>query len=395
MPIAGTVAILGTGVTPFGELFDRTYSDLVLEAAFDALRDAEVEAKDISGGWLGTYMPYSWGYEGNSGSSLGDPLGLLPVPVSRVENYCASGMDAVRHAAMAVAAGECEYALAVGAEKMREVAGRESLIAVHAERGHPLVCKGRTPPGMFALLAQRYLARYGAPREALAEVAVKNHYHGSLNPKAHFRKSVTVEQVLRAPVVAEPLGLLDCCPTTDGAAAVVVTSVENARKRRAPYVVIRGIGLAHAGGYFSMQFDPQFDFLSFEATREAARQAYKQAGVKKPGREIQVVECHDCFTITEILNYEDLGLAERGEGWRLVREGRTKLGGPVPVNTSGGLKSCGHPIGATGVRMICEIADQLRGRAKERQVPGARLGLAHTLGGPGVVAAVTVLESGQ
>jgi acetyl-CoA C-acetyltransferase len=389
--LASHVAIIGTGTIKFGENFHQSYTDMVYEAATLAMADAGVEADEIQAGWLGTYEPFLYGYEGNAGTFVGDTLNLPPIPITRVAAYCASGMEAVRNAALAVASGEYDVVLAVGAEKMRDVPSRGSLVAQAVERGHPVLCKGRTAPGMFALLATRYFKEYRIDEAALAHVAVKNHYHGSLNPKAHFQKPITPEQHRKAPKVAEPLGLFDCCPTTDGAAACVLTRADLARQRRVPHVLIRGIAFSVAAGYWNTQFDPTWSFTSFKSTKEAARAAYRMAGIAEPAKEIDVAECHDCFTITEIINYEDLGFAKPGEGHALAAAGVTKLGGDLPVNTSGGLKSCGHPVGASGVRMINNIVDQLLGRAGRMQVPGARTGLAHTLGGPGAVACVAVL----
>jgi acetyl-CoA C-acetyltransferase len=332
-----------------------------------------------------------YGFEGNSGTFVSDPLNLFPIPVTRVAAYCATGIEAVRNAALAVASGEYDVVLAVGAEKMREVPSRGSLVAQAVNRGHPVLAKGRTAPGMFALLATRYFKEYGADASALGAVAVKNHFHGSLNPKAHFQKEITPEMHQKAPRVAEPLGLFDCCPTTDGAAAVVLTRADLARRFTERYSIIRGIAYAVTAGYWNTQFDPSWSFTSFRATREAARAAYRMAGITNPRKEIKVAECHDCFTITEIVNYEDLGLAEPGAGWRMATGGVTRLGGDLPVNTSGGLKSCGHPIGSSGIRMIANVHDQLLGRAGRMQVKGADLGLAHNLGGPGAVSAVAVL----
>lgn len=391
MGLANRVAIIGTGTIKFGENFHQSYTDMVYEAATAALADAGVEPGEIQAGWLGTYEPFLYGYEGNAGTFVADPLNLPPIPVTRVAAYCASGMEAVRNAALAVASGEYDLVLAVGAEKMREVPSRGSLVAQAVERGHPLLCKGRTAPGMFALLATRYFKEYGVDESVLGHVAVKNHYHGSLNPRAHFQKPITLEQHAKAPRVAEPLGLFDCCPTTDGAAACVLARAEVAARRGRPYVLIRGIAYSVAAGYWNTQFDPRWTFTSFRATREAAQAAYRMAGIADPAREIDVAECHDCFTITEIINYEDLGFAPPGEGHKLATAGVTRLGGDLPVNTSGGLKSCGHPVGASGVRMINQIVDQLLGRAGRMQVPRARTGLAHTLGGPGAVACVAVL----
>jgi acetyl-CoA C-acetyltransferase len=393
MGLANQVAIIGTGTIKFGENFHQSYSDMVYEAATAAMADAGVEPAEIQAGWLGTYEPFLYGYEGNAGTFVGDTLNLPPIPITRVAAYCASGMEAVRNAALAIASGEYDVVLAVGAEKMRDVPSRGSLVAQAVERGHPVLCKGRTAPGMFALLATRYFKEYGVDEGALAHVAVKNHYHGSLNPRAHFQKAITPDQHARAPKVAEPLGLFDCCPTTDGAAACILTRADLAAGRGRPHVLIRGIAFSVAAGYWNTQFDPTWGFTSFKATKEAARAAYRMAGIGDPAREIDVAECHDCFTITEIVNTEDLGLCGRGEGAALLESGATTAGGDIPVNLSGGLQACGHPVGATGARMIAEIVDQVTGRAGERQVAGARTGLAHTLGGPGVISAVAVLSA--
>ncbi len=392
MGLGGTVAIIGTGTIKFGENFHQSLTDMVYEAVTLALEDAKVDRTQLQAAWFGCYEPMLYGFEGNSGCFVADPLNLFPIPVTRVAAYCATGIEAVRNAALAVASGEYDLVLAVGAEKMREVPSRGSLVAQAVTRGHPVLSKGRTAPGMFALVATRYMREYGAGEDALAAVALKNHFHGSLNPKAHFQKEITLEQYQRAPKVAEPLGLFDCCPTTDGAAACILTRAELAPKFTDRYVILRGIAYAVTAGYWNTQFDQSWSFTSFRSTREAAQAAYKMAGVSNPAREIDVAEVHDCFTITEIVNYEDLGFAKPGEGWKFAPGGVTKLGGDLPVNTSGGLKSCGHPIGASGVRMINNIVDQLLGRAGKMQVKNPKMGLAHNLGGPGAVAAVAVLS---
>jgi acetyl-CoA C-acetyltransferase len=391
VPIAGSVAIVGTATTRFGVLHDRGYLHLLAEAALGAIADAGVEPGHIESAWLGTAEPTLAGLVGDSGTAVAEAIGFGPRPVTRVSNFCCTGMEAVRAAALDVASGEHGLVLAVGAEKMRDVTSRGSLLAKTANQTHPTLAKGRTAPGQFALLATRYMHAYEAGLESLARVAVKNHEHATRNPKAHFRDAVTLEQVLRAPRVAEPLGVLDCTPTTDGASAVVLAPVAWAERHAARYAVVRGVGLAVTDGYFTTFYHEDEDFLGFRSTRAAAEAAYRQAGITDPRRELDVIECHDCFTITEIVNTEDLGLCGRGEGVALLESGATSAGGDIPVNLSGGLQACGHPVGATGVRMIAEIVDQVTGRAGERQVPGARTGLAHTLGGPGVVSAVAVV----
>ena len=393
MPIANEVAIVGTGVTPFGVLHDYGYLDLIAQASHDAVTDAGVELEQVEAAWLGTAEPLLAGLVGDSGAAICEALRFRDRPVSRVSNFCTSGMEAVRHAALAVAAGEHEITLAVGAEKMRDVTPRESLIAKTTNQTHPTLSKGRTAPGQFALLANRYLHTYGYDVETLAMVSVKNHEHATRNPKAHYREPVTLEQVLDAPRIAEPLGVLDCTPTTDGAAAVIVASRAWAERHARRYALIRGIGLSGIDGYFAMHSREHNDFLGFASTRSAATMAYHQAGITDPRAELDVVECHDCFTITEILNTEDLGIAAPGEGAKLLHEGVTAWGGDTPVNVSGGLQSCGHPVGATGVRMVAEVVDQVTGHAGDRQIDGARTGLAHTLGGPGAVACVAIVGS--
>jgi acetyl-CoA C-acetyltransferase len=245
---------------------------------------------------------------------------------------------------------------------------------------------------MFALFATRYFDRFGIGRETLAKVAMKNHRHGSLNPKAHFQREITLEQYFKAPMVADPLGLYDCCPQTDGAAAAVICRADLAPKFSKHPILVKGLGLANPVGD-ELAFDPDSDFISFRATKEAAAQAYEQAGVKDPFKEIDVAELHDCFTITELVTYEDLGFCQKGEGRTFIEEGISSLEGELPINTSGGLKSCGHPIGASGLRMIGEITNQLRGRAGKRQVKDAKRGLVHNLGGLGAVTSVIVLAT--
>ncbi len=391
MPIAGEVAIVGTATTRFGVLHDRSYLELLAEAARGAIADAGIGQEQLEAAWLGTAEPAISALIGDAGTAVTEAIGFAPRPVTRVSTFCCTGMEAVRAGAMAIAAGEHELVLAVGAEKMRDVPPRGSLVARTANLTHPTLAKGRTAPGQFALLANRYLHEYGYTVEDLAQVAVKNHEHATRNPIAHYRKPVTAEQVLNAPRVAEPLGVLDCTPTTDGAAAVVLAPVAWAERHAERYAVIEGIALSVVDGYYSGFFRDDKDYLGFGVTREAAAEAYRQAAIESPRDQLDVVECHDCFTITELVNYEDLGLCERGAGGRLLHQGATAAGGDIPVNLSGGLQSCGHPVGATGVRMIKEIADQVTARAGERQVDGARRGAAHTLGGPGVASCVAVI----
>ena len=391
MDIKDKVAIIGVGQTKFGDNFEMSYEDMAVDATFEALEDANVSLEQIQAIWLGTFMPEVDGNLGISGASITDTLGLRDIPVTRCANYCATGTDAFRNACMAVTVGQYDVALVLGVEKMRNVGPRESLVALTAGSGHPVRGKGLTAPGMFALHATRYMREYEIDRTPLAHVAVKNHKNGSLNPLAHFRKEITVEKALKAPMICEPLGLFDCCPTTDGGAAAIITRAELAKDFTDDYVLVKGLGLSVGSGD-TVFFDHKDDLLGFRSTQKAAEEAYRMAGITDPLREIDVAEVHDCFSITEILNTEDLGFAKPGEGWKFAVDGRTSLEGDIPINPSGGLKSCGHPIGASGVRMIVEVSQHLRNRAGKRQVPNnPKIGLAHNIGGAGSVASVIVL----
>lgn len=387
MAVRDEVAVIGVGCTRFGERFEDSWADLAASAVFEALGDAEMTSEEVDAAWLGSFKPWLAG-ERNAGTPLADALSLMYMPITLVSNICATGLDAFRNACFAVRAGAYDTVLAVGVEKMRDVESR-SLSRANRDEGHPFYGKGRTAPGFFAMCANRYLETYGVDREMLAKVAVKNHKNGMTNPRAHLRREVTIEQVMGAPLVAHPLGVLDCTPTSDGAAAALVTTRERAESMGKDYVLVKGMGLAV--GSERNVFDADFDYLGFQPTREAASQAYAEAGIREPRTEISMAEVHDCFTITEILNYEDLGFCGRGEGWKLVDKGTTNIDGDLPVNMDGGLKAFGHPIGASGLRMIHEIVLQLRGKAGARQVSSPRYGLAHTLGGPGALAAVVIL----
>jgi acetyl-CoA C-acetyltransferase len=377
------VAIIGVGCTKFGDQFDLSYEDMVADAANAAFADAGIEPERIDAAWLGTFSPY--GGHGKASVGLADALRLYGKPITRVENFCATGTDAFRNAAMAVASGMYDVVLVVGAEKLKNRPNR----GLSSEGEHPYQTDGLTAPGIFAMAANRYFHQFNVGREALAKVAVKNHSNGAKNPKAHFQMEVSEEQVLQAPMVSWPFGLFDCCPTTDGAAAAVICRADMARQFRDDYVVLKGVGLAVTSG--RPWFDSAFEYVGFSATQTASQAAYKMAGITDPVGEIDLAEVHDCFTWTEISNYEDLGFCRKGEGAQFVAEGRSALTGDLPVNTSGGLKSFGHPIGASGVRMIYEIVTQLRGQAGSRQIKDPELGLVHNLGGPGSVACVLVL----
>jgi acetyl-CoA C-acetyltransferase len=381
--IKDRVAIIGVGCTKFGDNFDDSYEEMAAEAAFQAFDDAKIEPERIGAAWLGTFSPGQG--HGKASVSLADAIRFYNRPITRVENYCATGTDAFRNAAMAVAAGIYDVALVLGVEKLKDRPSR----GLVSEGNHAYQHDGSTAPGIFALAATRYFEEFKIGREALAKVAIKNHHNGTLNPKAHFQMEVTEEQVLTAPMVAYPFGLFDCCPTTDGAAAAVICRADMAKEFREDYVLVKGFGLAVTTG--RPWFQPGYEYTGFEATRTAAQEAYRMAGIKDPLKEIDLAEVHDCFTWTEISNYEDLGFCKKGDGAHFIGEGRSSLEGDLPVNPSGGLKSSGHPIGASGVRMIYEITTQLRQQAGSRQVHDPKLGLVHNLGGPGSVACVVIL----
>ena len=382
--IKNRVAIVGVGATKFGEHWDKDQEDLLIEAVYDAYEDAGITQDEIQAGWVGAF----YNFTGLAGATAAEPLKLFGRPVTRVENFCASGMDAFRNACYGVASGVYDIVLACGVEKIMDQ-GARGLPGV-GEIGHPIF-GSVSAPGMFALAATRCFEKHGWTKSDLAQVAIKNHQNGVEHPKAHFRKPVNENQVISAPIIAYPLGRFDCCAISDGAAALILTRPEIAErmKRKDDYVAVRASALAIESSF--PMFKLSYDYLGFPATQKAARMAYEEAAIKDPRKEISFAEVHDCFTITEILNYEDLGFCKKGEGVKFLRDGVPMPEGELPVNISGGLKCFGHPIGATGCRMLYEVTKQLQIRADGRQVKNPRLGLAHNLGGPGSVCSVTIL----
>jgi acetyl-CoA C-acetyltransferase len=368
------VAVIGVGVTKFG-LHDRTSAELFAEAAHDALTDAGVPATAVQALYYGNVVGGETEHQLHTGPQAASVLGIPSVPTTRFETACASSHAAFRHAVMEIAAGVSDVVLVGGAERVLNVSTAESTeyfaYASDAVWEQPL---GLTFPGVFALIARAHMEKYGTTEAQMAAVAVKNHRHGALNPKAQFQKQITIDQVLRSAYVADPLKLYDCCPFSDGGAALVLASEEVARRHRKPVWVL---GSAAASDW--MLLGDKRDLSRVPATERAAAAAYRQAGLGP--RDVDVVELHDCFTIAEIVATEGLGLFEPGAGGRAAEAGRTSLGGEIPVNPSGGLKAKGHPIGATGAAQIAEIVTQIRGEAGPRQVDGAKTGLTHTLGG--------------
>jgi acetyl-CoA C-acetyltransferase len=378
------VAIIGVGVTKFGR-HDRTSGELFAEAAVDALADAELEPRAVQALYYGNVVGGETEKQLHCGPVAASILGLAGIPTTRFETACASSHAAFRHAVMEIASGISDIVMVGGAERVLNVPTDESTeyfaYASDAMWEQPL---GLTFPGVFALVARAHMEKYGTTEEQMAAVAVKNHHHGTLNPKAQFRKEITLEQVMTSAKVADPLKLYDCCPFSDGGAAVILASEEVARTRRRAVWVL---GSAAASDW--MLIGDKRDLSRVPATERAAASAYRQAGLGP--QDVDVVELHDCFTIAEIVATEGLGLFEAGTGGVAAEKGWTSLGGKVPVNPSGGLKAKGHPIGATGAAQVAEIVTQLRGEAGPRQVEAARTGLVHTLGGNTATVLVSLL----
>jgi acetyl-CoA C-acetyltransferase len=381
--IRDKVAIIGMGCTRFGERWDMSSEDLMVEAFEECLQDAGLERDDIQAAWLGTCMDEV--NVGKSALSLPRALRLPFIPVTRVENYCASGTEAFRGAVYAVASGAYDICLAQGVEKLKDTgygglpnpgSGAGSLIW--------LWFPNMSAPGAFAQLASAYGAKYNIPEEklkrAMAHVSAKSHANGLLNPKAHLKKAVTVEQVMAAPIIAHPLGLFDCCGVSDGSACAIVTTVEKAKELgKKGLISVKALQLALSSGE-EMGFD-DWDGDHFATTDKCSLRAYEEAGIKDPREEISMMELHDCFSITELVTYEDLHISERGQAVDDVLNGFYDRDGGVPAQVDGGLKCFGHPIGASGLRMLYEMYLQLQGRAGERQIDNPKYGLTHNLGG--------------
>jgi acetyl-CoA C-acetyltransferase len=381
------VAIVGTGMTSFGELWETSLRSLWTEAALAALGDAGVDSVDLI--TVGCMSSGLFTGQEHLASLLADELGMAGVPATRVESACASGGLAVRAGFAEVAAGLADTVLVTGVEKMTDVDGADATYALGTAADSEWEgFHGVTFPGLYAMLARIHMQQYGTTREQLARVAVKNHANGLLNRHAQYHLKVTVESVLASTLVADPLRLLDCSPVTDGAAAVVLTTVERARELAGgkPVVVIKGSGLATD----TVSLANRGNLAELKAVRLAGERAFAMAG--RAPADIHVAEVHDCFTIAEIMATEALGFFEPGLGGPAVEKGLTSLGGRIPVNPSGGLKSKGHPVGATGVAQVVEIAKQLRGEAGQRQVEGAQIGLAQNMGGSGGSSVVHILE---
>ncbi|MDP8255138.1 MAG: acetyl-CoA acetyltransferase [Candidatus Alcyoniella australis] len=380
--IRDKVAIVGMGCTNFGELWNKGPADLMVDAMIEALEDSGLEKKQIDAAWLGACFD-----EVNVGKSaipLSTALKLDFKPVTRVENFCASGTESFRAAAYAVAAGACDIALAMGVEKLKDT-GYGGLPDFGTATGstNRFIFPNLTAPGGFAMMATRYFDRYGLSREegkrVLAHISSKSHHNGALNPKAHLRREVSIDQVMEAPIVADPLGLYDCCGVSDGGACAIITTPEIAKSLRPDPIYVKALQIAVTSGMEAAH--NSWDGSHVETTCRAAIRAYEEAGIKSPRDEVSLMEVHDCFSITELVTYEDLQISPRGKARDDVESGFFDHDGQLPCQIDGGLKCFGHPIGASGLRMIYEVYKQLQGKADERQLSDPKVGLTHNLGG--------------
>ncbi|NNH70459.1 acetyl-CoA acetyltransferase [Nocardia uniformis] len=375
--IRDKVAIVGMGCTRFGERWDSSADDLLVDAMADCFDDSpRLDRDDIDAYWLGTLGT------GQSGLTVSKPLGLTNIPVSRVENYCASGAEAFRNACYAVASGAYDRVVAIGVEKLKD-SGFSGLLRGDPPSDGTASELSFTAPAAFSLLDPAYCAKYGvdpaAMRDAMTHVAWKNHYNGARNPKAQFRSEIPKDKIARAPLVAGRLGVFDCSGVSDGAACAVLVRAEDALNYTDTPLYVKGLSLTAGAGLGAV--DPDYDFTTFPEVVAAAKDAYAQAGITDPRRDISFAEVHDCFTPTELVLMEDLGFADPGHAWKNSLAGDFDLAGRLPVNPDGGLKSFGHPVGASGLRMLYECWLQFRGAAGARQLSGPRTALTHNLGG--------------
>jgi acetyl-CoA C-acetyltransferase len=384
------VAVIGVGITKFGELWDKSFRQLIAEAGAQAIIDSRISGSEIDALYVGSMSAGRFIGQEHVGALVADcsGLSLMHIPSIRVESACASGGLAFRQGYFSVASGMNDVVVIGGIEKMTDVVGTEAtnILATGLDQEWEAFF-GATFPGIYAMIATKHMHDFGTTREQLAQVAVKNHANGALNPYAQFKREMKLESVLKAPMVAYPLGVLDCSPVSDGAAALILCAADKAKKYIDKPVKIIGSGQASD----TLPLHGRHDICTFESTTYAARMAYKRANVGP--KDIDVAEVHDCFTIAEILAVEDLGFLKKGEGGKAIDNKITTLDGQTPVNPSGGLKAKGHPIGATGVAQIAEIVLQLRGETDKRQVKDAKIGLTHNVGAGGASCVVNILEA--
>jgi acetyl-CoA C-acetyltransferase len=383
-----SVAIIGIGKTPFGVFPDRDIRSLAVDSGKKAMSGARIEPNQVEAFYLGNFAGPSFVGQSHLAPYIAAPMGITGVPCTRIEAACASSGSAFFHAFSAVAAGLYDVVLVTGVEKMTsQQTPRVAEILAMAGECATEGKAGATFPALFAMIANRHMYQYGTTREHLAAVAVKNHANGAKNPDAHMKKVITLEQAMAGKPIADPLTVYDCSLVSDGAASVILAPLDRAHEWTDKPV--RVLGIAQTSDYVAL--DRKQDITVLQAVRTAAEKAYKMAGVGPSG--IELAEVHDCFTIAEILAVEDLGFVSKGQGGPYTAEGCTALDGERPVNTSGGLKAKGHPVGATGVAQICDLVLQIRGEAGERQVARHEIALAQNLGGSGASAVVTILAA--
>jgi len=384
------VAVIGVGITKFGELWEKSFRQLTAEAGSKAILDAGIEGKEIDALYVGTMSAGRFVGQEHVGALVADTSGFAfdHIPAIRVESACASGGVAVRQGYLSIASGMNDIVVVGGIEKMNDVGGTSAtgtLVTAADQEWEAFF--GATFPGIYAMMATRHMHEYGTTKEQLAQVAVKNHANGALNPNAQFRREIPIETVMKATTVAYPLGLLDCSPVSDGAASIIMCAAEKAKQYTDTPIKIIGSGQASD----TLALHARRDICTLDATVYAAKMAYKQANVTS--KDIDLAEVHDCFTIAEICAIEDLGFVKKGEGGKAIDNKITTLDGSLPVNTSGGLKAKGHPVGATGVAQIIEIVQQLKGEAEKRQLSDAQIGLAHNVGGSGASCTIHIMEA--
>jgi acetyl-CoA C-acetyltransferase len=380
------VAVIGIGKTHFGAFPDRDLRGLAVEAIRNSMADANVPASGVEALYLGNFAGPSFVGQNHLAPYIGTAAGFEGIPCTRFEDACASSGSAFFHAWQSVAAGIYDVVVAAGVEKMTsQSTPRVTEILAGAGDMSGEGRAGATFPALFAMIARRHMHQYGTTREQLAAVAVKNHANGAKNPYAHMRKVITLEQALAGKPIAEPLTVYDCSLISDGAAAVVIVPVEKARQFNSRFA--RVLSVAQTSDHVPL--DTKADITMFPSVKSAGERAYAMAGIGP--KQIEFAELHDCFTIAEIVASEDLGFIEKGNGGPFAAAGCSAINGPLPINTSGGLKSKGHPVGATGVGQICDLVMQIRGDAGERQVARHRVGLAQNLGGSGATCVVTIL----
>lgn len=380
------IFVTGAATTPFGELWNASPRGLARQAVFGALADGGAQASDVQALFVGNMLSGMLGGQEHLGAFFSEELGLN-VPAFKVEGACASGGLALHNAVNSVLSGQYETVVALGIEKMTDHKPEDVATALMGAGSEEERTSGATFPGLYAMLARAHMREFGTTEEELAHVAVKNHYHASLNPNAQFHNTISVDQVMRSSRIADPLKLLDCSPISDGAAAVIITSKKDKGKGHGPVEI-----LASAVATDSLGLAQRKNLTELAATKRASERAYAIAGVT--AKDIDVAEVHDCFTIAEILAMEDLGFFPKGKAANAIARGETTIGkgGRVVINPSGGLKGCGHPVGATGVKQIVELVDQLRGVSGKRQVENAAVGLAHNVGGSGATSVIHILK---